>query len=235
MARGLPNWRMSAPAMKLRPAPIITIAFTPASTSPFSSASTMPSRTPGPNALTGGLSMVMTPTPSSTSNRTSSFSPSAMAFPPACPAPALPAAASQLLSQHCRFPRPAATQKRSRSAEARFYLEGENVKRAMPSGVFKTADGWLQLLVIRDDSWVHFCAVIGRPELATDQRFVDGDARALNEAKLMAIVRLVIATKPTAYWAATSAPPVSRHSTCFPSSDFRSSAIERLPRLVGIE
>src|SRR5262249_42818105 len=86
MARGLPNWRMSAPAMKLRPAPIITIAFTPASTSPFSSASTMPSRTPGPNALTGGLSMVMTPTPSSTSNRTSSFSPSAMAFPPAYPA-----------------------------------------------------------------------------------------------------------------------------------------------------
>ena len=81
------------------------------------------------------------------------------------------------------------------------YLEGENVKRAMPSGVFKTADGWLQLLVIRDDSWVHFCAVIGRPELATDQRFVDGDARALNEAELMAIVRLVIATKPTAYWA----------------------------------
>jgi hypothetical protein len=57
------------------------------------------------------------------------------------------------------------------------------------------------LLVIRDDSWVHFCAVIGRPELATDQRFIDGDARALNEAELMAIVRLVIATKPTAYWA----------------------------------
>ena len=27
-ARGLPNWRMSAPAMKLRPAPIITIALT---------------------------------------------------------------------------------------------------------------------------------------------------------------------------------------------------------------
>jgi len=81
------------------------------------------------------------------------------------------------------------------------YLEGENVKRAMPSGVFKTADGWLQLLVIRDDSWVRFCAAIGRPELATDQRFDDGDARALNEAELMAIVRPLIATKPTAYWA----------------------------------
>ena len=81
------------------------------------------------------------------------------------------------------------------------YLEGDNVKRAMPSGVFKTADGWLQFLVIRDDSWVRFCAAIGRPELATDTRFIDGDARALNEAALMAIVRPAIAAQPTAYWA----------------------------------
>jgi crotonobetainyl-CoA:carnitine CoA-transferase CaiB-like acyl-CoA transferase len=81
------------------------------------------------------------------------------------------------------------------------YLEGESVKRAMPSGVFKTADGWLQFLVIRDDSWVRFCAAIGRPELATDRRFIDGDARALNEAELMAIVRPSIAAQPTSYWA----------------------------------
>jgi crotonobetainyl-CoA:carnitine CoA-transferase CaiB-like acyl-CoA transferase len=81
------------------------------------------------------------------------------------------------------------------------YLEGESVKRAMPSGVFKTADGWLQFLVIRDDTWVRFCRVIERPELAADARFVDGDARALNEAQLMAIVRPAIAAKPTAYWA----------------------------------
>jgi crotonobetainyl-CoA:carnitine CoA-transferase CaiB-like acyl-CoA transferase len=81
------------------------------------------------------------------------------------------------------------------------YLEGESVRRAMPSGVFRTADGWLQFLVIRDDSWVRFCRVIERPELATDRRFVDGDARALNEAALMAIVRPAIAARPTAHWA----------------------------------
>jgi crotonobetainyl-CoA:carnitine CoA-transferase CaiB-like acyl-CoA transferase len=81
------------------------------------------------------------------------------------------------------------------------YLEGESVKRAMPSGVFKTADGWLQFLVIRDNSWVRFCGVIERPELATDRRFVDSDARALNEAALMAIVRPAIAARPTAHWA----------------------------------
>jgi crotonobetainyl-CoA:carnitine CoA-transferase CaiB-like acyl-CoA transferase len=81
------------------------------------------------------------------------------------------------------------------------HLEGESVKRAMPSGVFKTADGWLQFLVIRDDSWVRFCAVIELPQLATDARFSDGDARSSNEAELMAIVRPAIAAQPTAYWA----------------------------------
>jgi crotonobetainyl-CoA:carnitine CoA-transferase CaiB-like acyl-CoA transferase len=81
------------------------------------------------------------------------------------------------------------------------YLEGEQARRAMPSGVFKTADGWLQFLVVRNDSWVRFCdVVLGRPELATDARFVDDDARMRNEAELMAIVRPAIAEKPTAYW-----------------------------------
>ena len=40
------------------------------------------------------------------------------------------------------------------------YLEGEQIRRAMPSGVFKTADGWLQFLVVRNDSWVKFCSVV---------------------------------------------------------------------------
>ena len=70
---------MSAPAMKLRPAPISTMALTLPSASPFSTASTMPSRTPGASAFTGGLSIVITPTLSSTSKRTSGLSP--------CPSP----------------------------------------------------------------------------------------------------------------------------------------------------
>src|SRR5258705_3340527 len=67
---------MSAPAIKLRPAPISTIALTPGSALPRSTFSTMPSGTPGLSALTGGLSMVMTPIPSAFSKRTNA--PSAM-------------------------------------------------------------------------------------------------------------------------------------------------------------
>ena len=80
------------------------------------------------------------------------------------------------------------------------YLEGERVRRSMPSGVFKTADGWLQFLVVRNSQWVALCGVLGAPQLATDARFVDDDARVRNEAELMGIVRPAIAEKPTAYW-----------------------------------
>jgi crotonobetainyl-CoA:carnitine CoA-transferase CaiB-like acyl-CoA transferase len=82
------------------------------------------------------------------------------------------------------------------------YLEGERVRRAMPSGVFRTADGWLQFLVVRDQQWVNLCRVLGTPELATDPRFIDDDARAHNEAELMDILRPALAEKPSAYWSA---------------------------------
>jgi crotonobetainyl-CoA:carnitine CoA-transferase CaiB-like acyl-CoA transferase len=81
------------------------------------------------------------------------------------------------------------------------YLEGEKVKRAMPSGVFKTADGWLQFLVVRDQQWIAFCGVLGRPELAGDARFAKAEARTDNEAELLAIVRPAIQAKPTDHWA----------------------------------
>jgi crotonobetainyl-CoA:carnitine CoA-transferase CaiB-like acyl-CoA transferase len=82
------------------------------------------------------------------------------------------------------------------------YLEGEQIRRAMPSGVFKTADGWLQFLVIRNESWVRFCRIVlDLPELAADPRFADVEARMSNEAALMGLVRAAIAERPTAYWA----------------------------------
>jgi hypothetical protein len=77
--RRLPKVRMSAPAIKLRPAPISTIARIAGSALPRSTHSMMPSGTPGESALTGGLSIVMTPIPSSFSNCTNV--PSAMSCP----------------------------------------------------------------------------------------------------------------------------------------------------------
>jgi crotonobetainyl-CoA:carnitine CoA-transferase CaiB-like acyl-CoA transferase len=81
------------------------------------------------------------------------------------------------------------------------YLEGERVRRSMPSGVFRTADGWLQFLVVRQQQWIELCAVLDKPELARDPRFIDDDARSRNEAELLAVVRPAIAEKPSDYWA----------------------------------
>ena len=61
---GLPNSRMSAPEMKLRPAQASTIALMPASFFALASSSCRPTRTEWLSALTGGLSMVRTRIPS---------------------------------------------------------------------------------------------------------------------------------------------------------------------------
>ena len=60
--RGLPNWRMSAPAMKVRPPPISTTATTASSAAARSRPAMMPSGTPKLSALTGGFCTVMTAT-----------------------------------------------------------------------------------------------------------------------------------------------------------------------------
>lgn len=80
------------------------------------------------------------------------------------------------------------------------HLEGEQARRAMPSGVFKTADGWLQMLIVRDVQWVRFAAIIGRPELAADARFATADARVEHAADLLAIVWPALAAKPASHW-----------------------------------
>jgi crotonobetainyl-CoA:carnitine CoA-transferase CaiB-like acyl-CoA transferase len=82
------------------------------------------------------------------------------------------------------------------------YLEGDKVRRAMPSGVFKTADGWLQFLVVRNQQWLNLCnLVLDRPDLGADPRFVEDEGRGRHETELMAILRPAVAEKPTAHWA----------------------------------
>src|SRR5438093_484939 len=58
---GLPNSRISAPAMKVRPPPMMTRALTPGSSIPLARPSISPWRTPWASALTGGLLTVMAP------------------------------------------------------------------------------------------------------------------------------------------------------------------------------
>src|SRR5690606_32975929 len=63
---GLPNSRMSAPPMKILPAPLSTVARIAASAEAWRMAAAKPLRTSAEVALTGGLSIVTTRMPSTT-------------------------------------------------------------------------------------------------------------------------------------------------------------------------
>src|SRR3979490_2103194 len=69
-ALGVLNSRISAPAEKARPTPVITIAVTAGASSARSIASTMPVRVARSSPFTGGLSRLTMATPSRVSYRT---------------------------------------------------------------------------------------------------------------------------------------------------------------------
>ena len=62
-------------------------------------------------------------------------------------------------------------------------------------------DKWLALGMLQSDRyWSDFSKAIGRPEMASDERFTDLRARAKNTEACTAILDEVFATKPRAEW-----------------------------------
>lgn len=72
--------------------------------------------------------------------------------------------------------------------------------RARPSGTFRAADASLNLAANQQGQFERLCRVIGRPELATDPRFVEREARKRHRAALTAELELALAAKPAAAW-----------------------------------
>lgn len=65
---------------------------------------------------------------------------------------------------------------------------------------FPTADGHLAALVYTDRDWSRFFAMIGRPELADDPRYVTLHSRTQHVDELYALVAEHLATDTTAVW-----------------------------------
>lgn len=70
----------------------------------------------------------------------------------------------------------------------------------VPYQLFQTADGWLVLAVGNDGQWQRFCAVAGRPELASDPRFAKNTDRVQNRAVLVPLVEEMLRWRPTSTW-----------------------------------
>jgi crotonobetainyl-CoA:carnitine CoA-transferase CaiB-like acyl-CoA transferase len=69
-----------------------------------------------------------------------------------------------------------------------------------PYRAYQAADGWFVAGVGSQDLWCRFCAAVGQPDLATDPRFGDGEARVRNRDELDALLGEIFATQPIAHW-----------------------------------
>jgi crotonobetainyl-CoA:carnitine CoA-transferase CaiB-like acyl-CoA transferase len=67
---------------------------------------------------------------------------------------------------------------------------------------YKTQDGrWLLLMMLQPDRyWADFCACVGRPDLAADERFADGMKRFQNREACVAALDALFASRPLAAW-----------------------------------
>lgn len=80
------------------------------------------------------------------------------------------------------------------------YLERGTTQRvSMPNGVLNTADGQINVTMIRPTDWKPFCEAIGQAWLLDDPRFSTHAARSVNLDELYTVIRPVFAAQTTAW------------------------------------
>jgi len=79
-------------------------------------------------------------------------------------------------------------------------LLGNDNMTAAPSGTFVTGDGYINVAANQQDQWESMCDVLGVPELKTDPRFQQRDARKANRRALTPLLEQKLKEKPTAFW-----------------------------------
>jgi crotonobetainyl-CoA:carnitine CoA-transferase CaiB-like acyl-CoA transferase len=77
---------------------------------------------------------------------------------------------------------------------------GNNHPTSIPTGVFKTSDGYLNIAVAGAVIWERFCSAVGRPEWVTSADYKTGKLRLQNRDTLNAEIDKVTATKSSAQW-----------------------------------
>ncbi|BBK44496.1 CoA transferase [Allostella vacuolata] len=77
---------------------------------------------------------------------------------------------------------------------------GNDHPTSIPTGVFKTADGHINIAATGGGIYKRFCEAIGAPHLATDPDYATGPARSANRKALNAIIEAITLTRPSAHW-----------------------------------
>ena len=79
---------------------------------------------------------------------------------------------------------------------------GNDHPTSIPTGVFETADGHINIAAAGDEIYARLCQAIGAEALIADPAFATGAARSANRAKLNAAIAAVTRTRPSAEWIA---------------------------------
>lgn len=70
----------------------------------------------------------------------------------------------------------------------------------VPCQLYKTADGWIYLMLNKAGFWPLFCEMIARPDLIDDERFCDYDQRLANRDELTGVLDEILSSHTTANW-----------------------------------
>jgi formyl-CoA transferase len=77
---------------------------------------------------------------------------------------------------------------------------GNNHPTGIPTGVFETKDGHINIAASGDELYERLCRAIERPDLRTDPRFATARARSVNRDVLMEVLMPVTRQKASAEW-----------------------------------
>ncbi len=79
-------------------------------------------------------------------------------------------------------------------------LLGNDNFTAAPSGTFATGDGYINIAANKQEQWEAVADALGVPELKTDPRFQEREARKRNRKQLTPLLEARLREKPTAWW-----------------------------------
>ncbi len=79
---------------------------------------------------------------------------------------------------------------------------GNNHPTSVPTGVFKTADGHINIASAGGKIWLRLCAVLGAEDWAEDPRFASGEARSKNRDALGLLIEERLKHADSASWIA---------------------------------
>ena len=77
---------------------------------------------------------------------------------------------------------------------------GNNHPTSIPTGVFKTKDGYINLGVAGQVIWKRFCDLVGRDDLRDHPDYFDAEGRSKNRDALNQEIESFIKTETSSYW-----------------------------------